>query len=154
MAENVAVRPMSNLFPWTDNQSGLDHYLSRVEQKVVAFSVQAPATAVTEKHLLGKFDHPVTLKQVRVSLTKDGAGAGNTVTIDILQSSTTCIGTTKPDFVTADAVNTPEDANLAQGTSDVTIPADTDVFLSLASSGTITAGHKVSGFMLVRADNP
>ena len=92
-------------------------------------------------HLLGIPSQDFQVLRTRAVLLVDGAGSGNTVDIDIQDDGAT-IMTTEADFVTAD----PTDAINSEGVVDSAkslIAKDSLIQLSLTSSGTITAGHKV-----------
>lgn len=101
----------------------------------------APGSAATEKHFGFIPMVPIRVLKVRCVLLVDGTGSGNTVTIDVLDDGTSVLSTT-PDFVTGDSVDTINDEAVVDATKQ-DVAAGSLVQVSLASAGTITAGHLV-----------
>jgi hypothetical protein len=115
----------------------------------------APASVATQKHFGFIPQNDVVITKVRAVLLKDGAGSGNTVTIDVLNGGTS-IMTTTPDFATGDAVDTINDEGVVDPTKAL-IAKGSLVEVSLASAGTISAGHlvgvQVSGYVKAPSDS-
>ena len=105
----------------------------------------APATGVTTKHGLAIPTEDAVITKVRAVLLVDGAGAGNTVTIDLLDDGTSIL-TTKPTFATSDAIDTLNDEAIIDSTKEE-MAKDSVIQVSLTSAGTVTAGHEVDVFV-------
>jgi len=114
----------------------------------------APGSAATEKHFLFIPQCDVVVTKVRAVLLVDGAGSGNTVTIDVLNGGTS-IMTTTPDFATGDSTDVINDEGIVDPDK-ATIAKGSLVQVSLASAGTITAGHlvgvQVAGYVKAPSD--
>jgi hypothetical protein len=114
----------------------------------------APGSVATEKHFLFIPQNDVVITKVRAVLLKDGAGSGNTATIDVLDDGTSILSQTA-DFATGDAVDTINDEAIVDAAK-ATIAKGSLVEVSLASAGTISAGHlvgvQVSGYVKAPSD--
>jgi hypothetical protein len=115
----------------------------------------APGSAATEKHFAFIPQNDVVITKVRAVLLVDGAGSGNTVTIDVVDDGTSILSQTA-DFATGDAVDTINDEAIVDPDK-ATIAKGSLVQISLASAGTISAGHlvgvQVSGYVKAPSDS-